>query len=251
MISFINIASGSKGNATLIYNDDTLILLDMGVPKYLLLDALSKINRDYSDIQGVLITHEHSDHVKTLNLLHDDFPVYSGPNVVIASNHIDVFPEEAINIGSMLIYPIQASHDAEFPLGYVFYSESEKLVYLTDTGVVLESVLPYIHNADYFIFESNHDVKMLETSGRPKVLIERIKGKKGHLSNRDSALALSMLVGPATKAIYLAHLSEECNTPELALDTYKNVFEEKHIGFDFENIHVLSQRRMSLGGDTR
>lgn len=249
MLSFINIASGSKGNATLIYNEDSLLLVDMGVTKRSLMAALKKIGRQYKDIQGVLITHEHHDHIGTLGLLHDDFPVFSAPGVVSGPLHANVFPEEPFDLGSFLIYPIEASHDAKFPLGYVFCSNNERLVYLTDTGVVMESALPYMANADYYIIESNHDEKMLKSSKRPLSLILRILSPEGHLSNRDSALCMAAILGPKTKAIYLAHLSEECNTVEKAYETYSSVFEEKQIDFDFNKIIALAQRHMTMGGD--
>ncbi len=251
MLSFINIASGSKGNATLIYTEDTLLLLDMGVPKKRLFEALKKIGRKYEDIQGVLITHPHSDHICCLDRLHDQFPVFAGLGVIKDGFHAVVFPGVAFDIGSLLIVPIEASHDSPSPLGYVFCKGTNRIVYLTDTGVMKDDVLPYISNSEYYIIESNHDEGLLLHSGRPKALIDRIMSNKGHLSNEQSALAMTLAVGPRTKKIYLAHLSEECNSPELALETYRSVFSKQHIDFNVKDIVVLSQYEMTLGGDSK
>lgn len=251
MLSFINIASGSKGNATLIYTEDTLILLDMGVPKKRLLEALSKIGRKYEDIQAVLITHSHSDHISCLDTLHDQFPVFAGFGVVNEGFHAVVFPGVGFDIGSLLIVPIEASHDAVSPLGYVFCKGKERIVYLTDTGIVKDDVLPYVTNSEYFIIESNHDMGLLVHSGRPQALIDRISGNKGHLSNDQSALVMTVAVGPRTKKIYLAHLSEECNSKELAIATYKKIFSEQQVDFDTKNIVTLSQNEMTMGGDAQ
>ena len=252
MLSFINIASGSKGNATLVYNEDSLILLDMGVPKKLLLEGLKKIGKKYQEIQAVLITHSHNDHIACLNRLHDDFPIYAGMGVAKGECSAVVFPGIGFDVGSIYIVPIEASHDAVSPLGYVFCKGTERIVYLTDTGVVRESVLPYIANSEYYIIESNHDVGLLLHSNRPKSLKDRILGNKGHLSNEQSALAMAVAVGPRTKKIYLAHLSEECNSPELAIETYKKVFRRRDVDFDtIDDLVVLSQHEMTKGGDIR
>lgn len=251
MLRFLNIASGSKGNATLIYNEDSLILLDMGITKTLLLKGLRKIKKKYKDINGVLITHAHYDHIKGLRTLGDDFPMVAGEGVLEPRpNRTEVHPGDEIHIGSFIVFPFRASHDSTSTMGYLISHKGEKLVYLTDTGVVLPSALPYMVNAEYYIIESNHDYKMLMQSNRPFSLKSRIAGDIGHLSNVDSALAIMSVMGDSTRKIYLAHLSEECNTPSLAVRTYMRIFKERDIPFSRDNIIPLKQYEMTLGGQT-
>lgn len=248
MISFLNIGSGSKGNATLIYNEDSLILVDMGLPRSSLKAALDEINRPIEDILGVLITHNHDDHIRNLKTLHNSYPIYAGKEAIL-DEHIGVNPTDSFSIGSFDIIPLRTSHDAPDSFGYLFISGDERLLYMTDTGRIPNEDLPYMKDCDYYILESNYDVWMLMHSKRPIYLKRRIKGDYGHLSNKESALHMSSLIGEHTKKIYLAHLSEECNTAEKAKKTYKKIFKEKGVTFSIDNIITLKQHEMTFGGD--
>ena len=217
MISFQFIASGSKGNATLLYDGETLIQIDMGIPLKRLKEGLSNLHKDVKDIQGVFLTHEHADHISKLPLLQKrGVKVYASLGVCPET---DVFltPGEEIKVGSIAVLPFSSSHDARNPLNYVF--------------------------------ESNHDKTMLLSSSRPIQLKKRILGKKGHLSNEQAGEYLSSLIGPKTKKIYLAHLSEECNTPEIALETIHRVFQKNGISFPIEDVVPLKQHRLIEGGE--
>ena len=130
----------------------------------------------------------------------------------------------------------------------VIEDENEKLVYITDTGIFLDECLQYVSNPTYLILECNHDLKMLYKSNRPLDLKTRIASDRGHLSNEDSALAAKDIIGPKTKDIVLAHISEECNTPELALDAYNRVFSFFHIDMNKYNIRVANQHISLTGG---
>ena len=123
-------------------------------------------------------------------------------------------------------------------------SDNEELVYLTDTGQISKRTFNLIKNKTYYIIESNHDVEMLLNSNRPAILKSRILSYKGHLSNEDSAFYMSNLIGENTKKIVLAHLSEECNTPEKALDTYHNVFTLQKINLNHIEIKCASQHEV-------
>ncbi len=245
MIKFINIGSGSKGNATLIYNEDTLIQVDMGVSLKRVRETLSLLNKDVKDIQALFITHDHRDHIGTVSYL-------SGVSTYTAKGnleHIDfvIEPFESLQIGSFDVIPLRTSHDATNPIGFLFMDKDESLLYMTDTGVIPEESLPYMKNHDYYIIESNHDLTMLRQSSRPKFLKDRIRGDYGHLSNHDSAVYMSQLVGDKTKTIYLAHLSEECNTPEKAVNTYWRNF--KKLGVKYGGpIIPLYQWKITRGG---
>ena len=247
MISFVVVGSGSKGNATLLFNEETLIQIDMGLPMRRITAALESINKNKSDLQGILITHEHTDHIKNLSMYKGKVPIYASKGTIDYFDH-EVVPFDSFEIGTLSVIPFMTSHDAANPVGYVVISGKTKLVYLTDSGYIPEESLDYLKDADYYIMESNHDLKMLMKSNRPAVLKRRIKGDEGHLSNVDSAIYLSELVGPKTKEIYLAHLSEECNLPELALEAYRKTFKKKEVPYDIDII-CLKQNEAVRGGD--
>ena len=247
MISFVVVGSGSKGNATLLFDEETLIQIDMGLPMRRITAALESIKKNKSDLQGILITHEHADHIKNLSMYKGKVPIYASKGKIDYFDH-EVVPFDSFEIGTLSVIPFMTSHDAANPVGYVVISGKTKLVYLTDSGYVPEESLDYLKDADYYIMESNHDLKMLMKSNRPAVLKRRIKGDEGHLSNVDSAIYLSELVGPKTKEIYLAHLSEECNLPELALEAYRKTFKKKEVPYDI-NIICLKQNEAVRGGD--
>ena len=247
MISFVVVGSGSKGNATLLFDEETLIQIDMGLPMRRISAALESIKKNKSDLQGILITHEHTDHIKNLSMYKGKVPIYASKGTIDYYDH-EVVPFDSFEIGSFSVIPFMTSHDAANPVGYVIVSGKTKLVYLTDSGYVPEESLDYLRDADYYIMESNHDLKMLMKSNRPAILKRRIKGDEGHLSNLDSAIYLSELVGPKTKGIYLAHLSEECNLPELALEAYRKTFKKKEVPYDI-NIVCLKQNEAIRGGD--
>ena len=247
MISFVVVGSGSKGNATLLFDEETLIQIDMGLPMRRITAALESINKNKSDLQGILITHEHTDHIKNLSMYKGKVPIYASKGTIDYFDH-EVVPFDSFEIGTLSVIPFMTSHDASNPVGYVVISGKTKLVYLTDSGYIPEESLDYLKDADYYIMESNHDLKMLMKSNRPAVLKRRIKGDEGHLSNVDSAIYLSELVGPKTKEIYLAHLSEECNLPELALEAYRKTFKKKEVPYDIDII-CLKQNEAVRGGD--
>jgi phosphoribosyl 1,2-cyclic phosphodiesterase len=248
MIRFIILGSGSKGNATLIYDEKTLFQVDMGLPLKRVKDGLRIIHRSLDDIQGILITHEHSDHISTLSLMPSAIPVYAGLGTL--SDHFNPIESETpFLLGDFVIFPLSTSHDATNPMGFLISHDGEKLVYITDTGFVPEGDLPFLTDADYYIFESNHDYRMLMASKRPAILKKRIHSNHGHLSNVESASYLSSLIGNNTKGIYLAHLSEECNTDEKALDTYRKTFERKHKDLSRIHLECAKQWEPVEGGD--
>lgn len=249
MISFLIVASGSKGNATLVYDEDTLFQIDMGVPLASITSALETLHKKLQDIQAVLITHEHSDHISGLELLTKrGLSVYASAGTLEHPDKL-LTPGEALTLGSFRIEPFSVSHDAANPIGFLISQGNERLVYITDTGYLAEETLQKIQGATYYIFESNHDYKMLLHSHRPASLKHRIHSDYGHLSNSDSAFYLADCVSSATKGIYLAHLSEECNTPELALTAYQSAFEKR--GLVFADYHVVCAKQWESvkGGD--
>ena len=246
-MKFNVIQSGSKGNATLIEHNGCVLLIDMGIPLKCLRDGLKAWNKQLLDIDALLITHSHSDHIGGVRYL-DPLPIYCTEGTRKKGDVNIVELEKEFEIGCFKILPIEASHDAPNTIGYVLTVDGEKLVYLTDTGYIPDRTLKLIKNADYYIIESNHDKKMLLKTHRPELLKQRILSDEGHLCNEDSAFYMADSVGPNTKEIVLAHLSQEANTPEKALLAYEKVFRKRKINTQNIKIHCANQFEMTLGG---
>lgn len=249
MLSFLNIMSGSKGNATLIYDETTLFMIDMGASLKALKEGLKEIGRTIDQIEACFITHEHCDHISGVPYLLDyDIPVYCRENTPLeGANHF--MDGEVFHLGSFWIAPFPTSHDATDPCGYLIKNGDESLFYMTDTGEVPELAFSMMKNHTYYVVESNHDLNMLLKSHRPASLKQRIHGDHGHLSNIESVQYMKDCVGDKTKAVYLAHLSEECNTDEVALKTYRDVLNENGVDLRKISIRCLHQRSMTHGGD--
>lgn len=255
----IILASGSKGNATYIETATTKLMIDCGVSFKQVNDRLKTHTLELTNLDALLLTHEHSDHIKGLPMLCKKLkmPVYGAKATLNALKtnpkfgfsepfeSQNVYPLEPFMINDIIVTPIEASHDAVGALGYVIESSGKRLVYLTDTGFVPKEYYPHLENADFYIFEANYDVTLLFSSERPYYLKKRIDSVKGHLSNADSAYHLAQLIGPNTKTLVLAHPSDECNTESHVINTFKDVFASYDLDlFDYE-FHVAKQHTPS------
>ena len=248
------LASGSGGNTTYLETENTKILIDCGISYRQITQRLATKELSLENIDGVLITHEHTDHIKGINVLlrRHDTKVYLtedtfGNAYFKVKENIDlsqisyITPFEPFNIGDIEILPISVSHDASDAVGYIIYAEGKKVVYITDIGYLPKRDHEVLKNADFYIFESNYDVTLLFTSNRPFYLKQRIDSVKGHMSNSDSAYNLAQLVGDKTKNVVLAHRSKECNTNQLALAAYQEIFTEYGLKVEDYNIIVAHQ----------
>lgn len=244
---FIVIQSGSKGNATLIIDKGRVLLIDMGVTLKSLKEALAKENLNLYNINAMLLTHEHWDHTAGIRFL-PPIPIYCTAETYHEANVISIQPYQKFFIEHFEITPVSTSHDVKNPLGFIIDSGDQKLVYLTDSGKITVKTLKKLKNADYYIIESNHDPEMLMATHRPMMLKRRILSTKGHLSNEQSAMYMIKCLGENTKEIILAHLSEEANCPEVALQTYKKVFEDAKIATDKIRICCANQHYSVEGG---
>lgn len=244
-MEFHVIASGSKGNSTLVISNNTTILIDCGISKKRLVSHLEKLKLKLSDIDFLLVTHNHSDHDKNIHFF-DKKITYAGMNTVsdLPKENILVSYQE-IKLNNLTITPIPISHDAVMPFAYII-SGDESLLYMTDTGYVSQKNLKIIKNLSYYVFECNHDIEMLMASSRPDFLKNRILSDVGHLENKYSARIMAECIGDRTKEIVLAHLSEDANTEEKALKAYNTVFKDLEISFN--NIKVASQKEVITGG---
>lgn len=240
-------SSGSQGNATLIIDKDVCILIDLGIPRKQLIDHLSNINLTIDKINFILLTHEHSDHIKGLDSIHD-IPIYGGENTYKSENYHVINPYKEFKFKHLDIVPVELSHDAKTPLGFVISNNKEKLVFVTDTGYVSEKNMKLMKNADYYVFESNHNRNMLLKTNRPNYVKERIMSEFGHLSNEDCAMYLSELIGNKTKEIILAHISMEANTYELAKETCIKYLKNKMIDVNKLSIKTAKQFESCEGG---
>lgn len=241
------LASGSKGNATLISDGRISFIIDCGLNKSDLIKRLSKTPYEFEDISFALFTHEHSDHIKGAGAFKDI--VRYAPKGVIEKGDYDRIVEinKPFKEGKFKITPIKTSHDTPHPsVAYIIENSGESLLYLTDTGAIFEENWAQLKNLNYYIIESNHDVKKLFKTNRPPELIARILSDYGHLSNEDSALYMSHFVGPDTKLIVLAHLSEEANSPELALSAYQRIFLKERIHFNLSKIICAKQWEVTI-----
>lgn len=244
-MEFHVLASGSKGNATFVYEDGCGILIDCGITKKQLLYKLEQLGFNDSDITYVFLTHDHYDHNKNIHIFDTDKIFSAKKNIENLDEYHTLIPYTHRQFGVFDVLTLKTSHDASDPIGFVI-STDEQLLYMTDTGYVSQKNRQYMKNLDYYIIESNHDIEMLMATKRPMFLKNRILNDVGHLNNEYSAQLMSEMIGENTKEIILAHLSQEANTKEKAIETYKQVFKEQNIQFD--QIKVASQVDVISGG---
>lgn len=245
-MEFHVLASGSKGNSTFIFDHGVGILIDCGITRKQLMFKLKNLGFNESNIDIVLLTHDHYDHNKNINIF-DTKICFCGKGCIsgIDDSHI-LRPYQEIELSGYKILPLSISHDATSPLAFVIEGIEESILYMTDTGYVSQKNRRYLQNLHYYIIESNHDIEMLMATKRPFFLKQRIQSDTGHLNNEYSARLMVEMIGDKTKEIVLAHLSEEANTKEKALATYNQIFIEN--GVDFSNIKVASQVDVVSGG---
>ena len=235
------LSSGSKGNSTYVDLGSMKLLIDVGLSYNKIRERLSKINVDIKDIDMVLISHDHTDHTYGLKVLLNKVKpmLYITKEVekaVLQSKYENsIYIEDSINIKDVTIKIVPTSHDAITSNGFIVEQGKESLVYITDTGYINHKYLKSITNKTYYIFESNHDTEMLKKGPYPEYLKQRILSDVGHLSNELSAGYLSRIIGPDTKKVVLAHLSDTNNTPSIALKTVNDILKENEINFKIKD----------------
>ena len=240
------LSSGSKGNTTLIETENTKILIDCGNTCKYICEKLESINVNPKDINGILISHTHIDHINGLKVfLHKyNTKVYitekMQPELSFVENY-HLINEYNFMINDIKVDIIKTSHDASDSHGFIFTNNNKSAVYITDTGYINIKYHDMLKNKELYIFESNHDIEMLNNSKYPFHLRKRILSDKGHLSNYDSAKYLADFIGDNTKYVLLAHLSEENNTYELA---YETLLDRLNIcGKHVDNIIIAEQNK--------
>ena len=236
---FCVLSSGSKGNSTYLEINNHKYLIDIGVNFLYLSKALKEIGVNPQEIEGVFITHIHEDHIGGLKkFLKEVNPTVYLSKVIYDNIKIDIDKTIFVYENPLdFVETIRLSHDTPECLGYIFNSNNKSLVYITDTGYINQKYFDLLSNKTAYILESNHDVDMLMNSSKPYFLKMRILGDVGHISNKDCLYYLKNFIGSNTKYIVLAHLSEDNNTEELALNNVKEL--------DVENIIAARQNERS------
>ncbi|MDC3418489.1 MBL fold metallo-hydrolase [Aquibacillus salsiterrae] len=233
-LRFSVLASGSTGNAFYIATEKEKVLVDVGLSGKEMERLMEEARVNPEEITKILVTHEHSDHIKGLGIFARRYklPIYANEKTwkamegAIGKLELDqkfVFQmEETKTFGDLDVESFGVSHDAAEPMFYTFHHQGKKVALVTDLGYVSERIKKTVEDADALIFESNHDVAMLRMGRYPWSVKRRILGDSGHVSNDDCALALSEIIGNKTKRIYLAHLSKDNNMKELARMSVEN-----------------------------
>jgi len=243
-VSVTVLASGSKGNCTLVSSSGTRLLVDAGLSCRELLRRLALCGGDANCIDAILITHEHSDHVGGLRVLakrlkipvymteatHDAYRRYArdaaGNRVKL--ERLELFrPGHVFNIGDVTVTPFTIPHDAIDPVGFTFRSEGVKVAVCTDLGYMPASVRDHIRGCQVLMIESNHDLEMLRGGPYPWAVKQRVMSRVGHLSNDALADFLTTDYDGGAEYVILAHLSEQNNHPEIARMTAERALGEQ------------------------
>lgn len=226
------LASGSKGNCCYVETKKTKLLIDIGLNCINTEKKLKQINVEPKEIDAIFITHTHTDHIDGLKVFtkkHKTKVYLTEKMYQELSNNVIEYEliDKETYISDTKITAIKTSHDTNDSNGYIIECENKSLVYITDTGYINIKNHKLLKNKDIYVLESNHDIdKLMNNNKYPYHIKQRILGDKGHLSNKDSAYYLKKFIGENTKYIVLAHLSEENNTDELALEALNNALDE-------------------------
>ena len=230
------LASGSKGNCVFVKTDSNNILIDLGTTSLYAEKKLKELNIDPENIDSILITHTHVDHVAGLKVFLKKYnptvylskKMYNELQETITMNNYVLIEDESFYLNDIRVDVIKTSHDASDSNAYLFTRNDKKVCYITDTGYINRKYFKLLDNCNIYIMESNHDIEILMNGKYPYHLKQRILSDKGHLSNTDCAYYLSKFAGENTSCVILTHLSEENNDPELALKTLKDKLDEKN-----------------------
>lgn len=257
-IKLCSLSSGSSGNCIYVGSESSGMLVDCGVSGKEILENLKNIGVCTSNIKGILVTHEHSDHTKGVGIISRklNIPIYANAATWegmidsignIKSENIRVFEtKKDFNIEELDIRSYSIPHDAADPVGYSFRLGNKKVCIATDLGYFSDEVKSNIGGSDIVLLEANHDIEMVKVSSYPYFLKRRILSDLGHLSNEAAGKAVLELMDTGVKTVLLGHLSKENNFPELAYETVKSILEEKKvkIGKDIE-LAVAPRRGVS------
>lgn len=234
-MNLCSIASGSSGNCIYVGNKESGVLVDAGISKKRIVDGLFSIDVNPEKLKGILVTHEHSDHICGLGVLTRKYkiPIYATKETIafIKNNKTtgildetlfrEVVPNQPFYLEDIMVDPFTIPHDAVNPVGYTFSSNGRKIGIATDLGMYDDYIISHLKDCHVLLLEANHDINMLQVGAYPYSLKRRILSDIGHLSNDNSGRLLTRLFSDQLKYIFLGHLSKENNYPELAYETVR------------------------------
>jgi len=241
MVKFCSLYSGSSGNSTFISAGKTKILIDAGLSGKRIIEALFSIGENPSELSAILVTHEHSDHIKGVGIISRKFniPVFANKKTweamedfigpIKMENMVCFDTQQEFEIGDICVKPFPIPHDAAEPVGFNMFVGTKKVTVATDIGHINRSLLNSFEMSDLILLESNHDIEMLRVGRYPWPLKKRISSDIGHLSNDMAAKVVAYMAEKGTGKFLLGHLSKENNFPELAYQTVYNALCEKKI----------------------
>lgn len=230
-----SIASGSSGNCIYVGTEATHLLVDVGISCKKTVEGLNQLGLTGNDIDGILITHEHADHINGLGVMSRKFgiPIYATAGTINAIKKVstlgaiddslfhEISADEKMILKDITVNPMRVSHDAAQPVAYRFQYGSNRMAVITDLGTYDDYTVECLKNMDALLIEANHDINMLQVGPYPYYLKQRILGNRGHLSNELSGRLLSSILHDNLKMIGLGHLSKENNLAELAYETVR------------------------------
>lgn len=244
MRGFCPLASGSKGNCVFLASERSRILIDAGISAALLQKRLLEIQVELKTIDAILITHEHADHIAGLSMLAGklNIPVFANAETAKAiCSTLKMRPRfkifttgESFAFGDMEIHPFSIPHDTLDPVAFTVKIGSVKVGFCTDLGHVTSLVKKQLEGCNYLYLEANHQPSMVHACNRPTIYKQRVLSKQGHLANDDCASLLTSIFHSGLKHVHLAHLSSECNAPELALKIVRDYLASQGKSIDLE-----------------
>lgn len=243
MEGFCPLASGSKGNSIYVGSKNTKILIDAGLSAKATQERLAQINVDIKEIDAILITHDHTDHILGLKVLAMKHGIPVLANSETAKGIVNylkgscpkfkIFSTgETFEFGDMEIHPFSIQHDTLDPVAFTIKVENLKLGFCADLGFATSLVQNKLRDCDYLYLEANHEPSMVHSSARPMIYKQRVLSRTGHLSNEACGQLLCEVAHSNLKHIHLAHLSSECNTPERALEIVRECLTKRGINLE-------------------
>ena len=255
-----SIASGSSGNCIYAGNKNTKLLIDAGISCKRIEKGLFDIDVNPETLDGILVTHEHSDHVQGIGVMARRYkvPVFATAETFSAMNRMKslgkidpalfhiVEPEVSFFVNDVKVNPFSIPHDAANPVAYTLESDGHKLGVATDLGNYNDAIISHLKDSEILLLEANHDINMLQVVKYPYVLKRRILGELGHLSNDNCGRLINHLLHPGLKQIFLGHLSKENNYPDLAYETVKYELSQSDSPFRDVSIEVAEREQPSM-----
>ncbi len=253
MLNFCSLYSGSSGNCLFVESDNAKILIDAGVSLKKIEEGLNSLEVPSSSIDAILVTHEHSDHIKSLANLSKKYnlPVYSCKETFDAmplqtskiseDNIHKIKIGEHFSINDLDISSFSIPHDASNPCGFTISNRNKKIGIATDIGHMTKEILKSLEGSDFVLLESNYEPEVLRASRYPFTLKRRISGPNGHLSNEDAGKTINYLIHDNLKTAILGHLSKESNLPELAYQTVVDEILSNGTNIEKLNLSVASR----------